>query len=348
MLHFLVIVYLQMITLNQTSKILFLGGGATMRNVISHLRSDGFSVCVVTSIRHAQATENGSTFENFLKRQGVPLLVTSTLDIEELIQFCPDINERIAISIGAPWVIGKELIETYFSAKLLNLHGTGLPKNRGGGGFSWQILTRNRFGFCTLHVIDVGVDTGPILARAEFLYSPKCRIPADYENEYVQKSSEFLCNFLRNIKLETITLKSMKQASELSTYWPRLLADVSGWIDWNLRVDQLENFICAFDDPYIGASTYLNNRRVHIKKVSINYQDGIAHPFQFGIVYRKSDSYLCVAANQGSLIIEQLESPTGEDLLSDFIVGDRFITPQETLESAKRRVTWGPSIASFD
>lgn len=55
-----------------------------------------------------------------------------------------------------------------------------------------------------------------------------------------------------------------------------------------------------------------------------------------------------MAANQGGLIIEQLESELGEDLLSDFKVGDRFITPQERLESAKRRVTWGPSGASFD
>jgi len=337
-----------MITLNQTSKLLFLGGGPTMRNVIRELQDDGFSVCVVTSIRHAQATDNGSTFEDFLNLQGVPLLVTSSLNIEKLMQFCPDINERVAISIGAPWVIGKDLIETYFSSKLLNLHGTGLPKNRGGGGFSWQILTRNRFGFCTLHVIDEGVDTGPILARAEFLYSSLCRIPADYENEYVQKSTEFLYNFLRNIKYDPIIVKSMKQAPELSTYWPRLLTDVNGWIDWNLRVDKLENFICAFDDPYLGASTNLNNKRVHVKKVSINHQDGASHPFQFGIVYRKSDSWLCVAANQGGLIIEQLESPLGEDLLSDFRVGDRFITPQETLESAKRRAIWGPSIASFD
>ncbi len=319
-----------------------------MRNVIRDLRSDGFSVFVVTSIRHAQETDNGSTFEDFLNLQGVPLLITSTLDIEKLIQFCPDVNERIAISIGAPWVIGKELIETYFSSKLLNLHGTGLPKNRGGGGFSWQILSRNRFGFCTLHVIDAGVDTGPILARAEFLYSSQCRIPADYENEYVQKSSEFLCNFLRNIKYKPITVKLMKQANELSTYWPRLLTDVNGWIDWSLRVDQLESFICAFDDPYLGASTNLDNRRVYIKKVSINFQDSLFHPFQFGIVYRKSDSWLCVAANQGGLIIEQLESELGEDLLSDFKVGDRFITPQERLESAKRRVIWGPSGASFD
>jgi len=98
----------------------------------------------------------------------------------------------------------------------------------------------------------------------------------------------------------------------------------------------------------LGASTNLNNKRVHVKKVSINHQDGASHPFQFGIVYRKSDSWLCVAANQGGLIIEQLESPLGEDLLSDFRVGDRFITPQETLESAKRRAIWGPSIASFD
>jgi methionyl-tRNA formyltransferase len=245
-----------MITINQTSKILFLGGGPTMRNVISEVQSDGFSISVVTSLRHAQALESGSTFEDFLKLRGVPVLVTSTLNYEDLIEFCPDIEERIAISIGAPWVIRPDLIGTYFSSKLLNLHGTGLPKNRGGGGFSWQILTRNRFGFSTLQIIDSGIDTGPIVASEEFLYSGNCRIPIEYETQYIQKSTEFLCNFLRKTRGESLHIKSVNQAEELSTYWPRLLTDENGWIDWSLRVHELENFICAFDDPYLGGLNY--------------------------------------------------------------------------------------------
>jgi len=122
-----------MIDLKQSSKLLLLGGGPTMRNVILKTLTCGFSVRVLTSIRHAEEIVNGLTFEDFLKDLDVPAFITTSLKSEELLQFCPDIDDRIAISIGAPWIISHDLIAQFFSSRLLNLHGTGLPKNRGGG-----------------------------------------------------------------------------------------------------------------------------------------------------------------------------------------------------------------------
>ena len=49
------------------------------------------------------------------------------------------------------------------------------------------------------------------------------------------------------------------QIHYLARYNPRLNTEISGFIDWNLNSHDLINFINAFEYPYKGASTYLNN-----------------------------------------------------------------------------------------
>ena len=57
----------------------------------------------------------------------------------------------------------------------------------------------------------------------------------------------------------------------------------------------VERFICAFDEPYVGASTNLNGDIVRIKSVCLSQQDGFFHHFQSGLIYRKTKK-----ANQGN------------------------------------------------
>ena len=56
-----------------------------------------------------------------------------------------------------------------------------------------------------------------------------------------------------------------------STYWPRLKTDINGWVDWSLKIDSIERFICAFDEPYSGAKTFLGNKTVSLKSVSTHF-----------------------------------------------------------------------------
>jgi len=127
-------------------------------------------------------------------------------------------------------------------------------------------------------------------------------------------------------------------------YWPRLNTDAHGYINWSNNVEDIERFICAFDDPYKGAITYLNNVEVKVKKVFSMKTDGIFHPFQSGIIYRIVDGIVMVAANSGSLGINEVLNEKGENVISTMTVGDRFYTPQAKLEKALQyRAIYTPS-----
>ncbi|MBI3021857.1 MAG: hypothetical protein HYY59_07660 [Candidatus Omnitrophica bacterium] len=103
---------------------------------------------------------------------------------------------------------------------------------------------------------------------------------------------------------------------------------------WSLR--DIEAFIDAFDEPYAGASTFLNGVRVRLRRATAESLDGAFHPFQTGLVYRKSQDRLFIAATEGSLVVGEVLSDEGTNILQQVRVGDRFYSPSEYLEGAKR------------
>ena len=104
----------------------------------------------------------------------------------------------------------------------------------------------------------------------------------------------------------------------------------------------LERFICAFDDPYDGAQTYLNGDVVHLKGVSLNRQDGVFHSYQSGIIFRKGESWLCIAVTGCSIVIETVLDSKGKDYFQNVKVGDRFVTPHAEIEKARTRPIYTP------
>jgi methionyl-tRNA formyltransferase len=319
-----------------------LGGGVILRQLSLQLLSSGLPVKVISAPRHVKEVENGVTLIEFLNQQQIECLVVDRVENPSVASFLERTDEYFYLSLGAAWIFNSEAIKKLFNNQLFNLHGTRLPQNRGGGGFSWQIMMGNRFGFCVMHRVDGGIDTGDIIAAQEFLYPPSARTPKDYEEIYIRKNVDFVAEFIEAHRNDSMELELIRQSEWFSSYWPRLNTMLSGFIDWGLHADEIERFICAFDSPYKGASTFLGAKRVFVKKVSVSASDGCFHPFQNGLIYRKTTSWLCVALKGATLIIEDIRDEDGNCLISDVKVGDRLHTPRNFLEDAIARIIYTP------
>ncbi|OFW15356.1 MAG: hypothetical protein A3F69_02270 [Acidobacteria bacterium RIFCSPLOWO2_12_FULL_66_10] len=330
------------LTIGPFTRVVLLGGGELLLKL--HEWAAGYSLepGIITSPRHAAEHIRGETLKTALDRAGARYIVAERLDAPDVVGLVGDPKETMALSIGAPWIFSVETVGRLFGGNLFNVHGTRLPQNRGGGGFSWQILTGNRFGFCLVHSVDAGIDTGDIVSFEEFLYPAFCRIPADYQSYYVEKTVAHIGTLLTGLKREARTFETLAQPEYLSSYWPRLHTETHGWVDWTWEPQQIERFICAFDDPYSGAQTHWNGVRVAIKKGSLNLQDGHFHPFQSGLVYRVHPKWICVALGGAALVIEEIFDEHGRPILDRVKAGDRLHTPQSLLEDAAKRATYGP------
>lgn len=291
-------------------------------------------VWVITAPRLARECMEGKrTLESALRSRGIPVCIWEDISTERAPLDVVN-KHTVGLSLGAAWVFRQALIRR-FRGRLLNCHGSCLPEDRGGGGFSYRILRGDRRGQCVIHQIDAGIDSGPIVASRTFQFSAACRIPRDYLEQQSREDLGFLTRFLERVRRgEEFELR--QQDATCATYWPRLNTDVHGAIDWHWQVADLERFICAFDDPYQGAYTFLNGRRVHIKQVEVFGQDRVFHPFQAGLIYRVSTAGAWVSCVSGNLLVRRILDEEGNNLLdsSSALVGERLWTPIEHLERA--------------
>ena len=327
------------LTLRPIRRLLLLGGGDLLLGLAEQAHGAGLKVDVLTSPRHAEETlSNGRQLVDSLSGLGIRPAVVAHFDKPENAALIGDMGATFALSIGAAWIFKPDKIDGWFDAKLFNLHGTRLPQNRGGGGYSWQILTGNRFGFCQLHQVDGGTDTGPIVANEEFIFPHSCRVPKDFANYATERNLSFMGDLLGSIRNAAREFTLLPQAEYLSTYWPRVHTPTQAWIDWRWRAPEIERFICAFDEPYVGAQTTWRGQTVRLKRAFANAEDGSFHPFQAALVYRNNGRWLCIACDGGSIVIESIESESGESLMSSVKVGDAFMTSSEQLLKRTQRL----------
>ncbi len=316
-------------------RVILLGGGTLYARLLSFCAKNGFETLALTSKRHLEgAASDGRTLREFLQREEINHRSLSSLEEQPLKKLVGNMDRSVAITLGAPWEINSGLIEKVFAGRIFNCHGTRLPTYRGGAMYSWNILKGNRLGLCLLQKLNES-DTGEIIRYEEFVYPASCRVPLDYEAVYAEKNAEFLGRFLLESRKGPLPSVVVGQPEYLSTFYPRLNTNLNGWIKWDWTLEEVERFICAFDEPYPGAQTTIGGKPVRIKEVVAQRNDGRNHPYQSGLVYRSNGRWLMVSCGDGELIVQKVLDDKGRNIIGNIRAGERFVTPLSRLESAK-------------
>lgn len=324
------------------SEVFLLGSGPLLLEAANFCLTQGKKPHVFISPRHAEEKHNGLTLVQALEKLKITPCITEKIDGADTQKLLAPMKDGIAISIGAAWIFTKAIIENSFHNRLYNVHGTRLPRDRGGASLTWQILRGNRTGASLIHQVDPGIDTGGVVAFEEYIIPSHCRLPIDFRKVAFEKNTllirKFLGDFFAGKKPEVL----FQQAEHLSTYFPRLSTAINAWVNWDWSALEIDRFICAFDDPYDGVSTRWNGQVVKLKKSQMQQEDGAFHPFQTGLVYRNNGKWISVVVPGGQLLIEEVIDEKGENILSKIPEGDRFYCNPTDLFEAKKRVFFTP------
>ena len=316
-----------------------LGGGRMLAHLAAGASRRGCAVLAVCGPAHARehvAHGRGdgtgrAALREALEGCGASVLVTEALDAAVLAdRLRPG---AIGVSISAPWIFRRDVIDL-FGGRLLNVHGSDLPHNRGGGGFTWQILRGDRRGGLTLHEVVPAVDEGRIVHQSTFTYPDSCRTPADFARHREPLERAFLDDVLDRV-LRGEALEPRGQDASLAVYWPRLSTAVHGWIDWSWPAAEIVRFCDAFGDPYAGGGTELRGREVRIRRCDVHTGDGGHHPFQAGLVYRVHEGRAFVATRDAAVVVTDA-TIHGDGGPAALRPGHRLHTPVATLDRARR------------
>ena len=228
------------------------------------------------------------------------------------------VNNTIFISLGARYIFKKEIIKNFFLNNLINFHPTRLPLDSGAADISWKIMREDRISNQLVHVVDGGIDTGPILDTEMTLFPRQCQLPIDFHLHNLKHFVKFYKNFVKKILIGK-NFEMKPQQKHLGRYNPRLSTEIDGLINWDMNSYDLYNFINAFDEPYKGASTFLNSGnfgKLYIKKVHLHGGDSSNHPHMSGIVSRHDTNWIVVSTNsKHMLLIEEVSDKKNRNII---------------------------------
>lgn len=252
-------------------------------------------------------------------------------------------RKSLGISFGSPYIFTQNDIDG-FCGRLINSHGAPLPDFKGGGGFSWRIMQRDKRGAVLMHYVTTKIDEGLCVYRKDFMFSDDERMPCEMEARQFNEESEYLIPWLKRIILGQLDLDPVSNLipqNESGSYFPRLSSDLHGCIDWSFPLRDLESFVLAFSRPYSGAFTFIKNKKASILDFSVE-RECFMHPFTYGLVLGLSDERFLVSSNGGIISIKRGDlCIEGCDL--SVKSGDRFYTPASILQKALlSRVFYGP------
>lgn len=317
--------------INNLKTVVFLGQIEILDDLVKVNKALGINSLIITSshqsnliskkINYKVFDKVNNSFKNFIKKNS-------------------KIENTIFISLGARYIFKKEIIKDFFLNNLVNFHSTRLPLDSGGAPISWKIMREDRIDNQLVHLIDEGIDTGPLILNRLSLFPKNCQIPIDYENHRLKNFLDFYTDFIKKIK-EGKNFKLKHQINYLGRYNPRLFTEIDGLIDWDMNSYDLYNFINAFDEPYKGASTYLNSGnfgKLYLKNVHLHGGDSSNHPYMSGIVSRHDKKWIVVSTkSKHMLLIEKILDEKGQNIINNIKVGDRFFSPYDKLQKAKEK-----------
>jgi methionyl-tRNA formyltransferase len=133
---------------------------------------------------------------------GFPVVVCHDQNASDSIARLRDWSPDLIIFAGGN-ILRKQLLEVPHLG-VLNLHLGLLPEIRGMSSPEWSLLNHVPVGI-TIHYMDAGIDTGPILQRCEFPDASQCESLSDLRNRLIAFGVEKVAGVVAGLDRGTIS-----------------------------------------------------------------------------------------------------------------------------------------------
>ena len=133
----------------------------------------------------------------------------------------------IVLSVLYNRIIGRDLIDS--CGRILNFHPGRLPQYRGVRPINWALRNGDRLHGITIHEIEEGIDSGPIVAEAMFSIWPEIDEVRDVWDRSMAMGRVLMAETLPRLDQLTGTLQDPAQARVYYSHQSDQLGDRAGW-----------------------------------------------------------------------------------------------------------------------
>lgn len=228
----------------------------------------------------------------------IPVYTPEKVKDPAFVEQIKQISCDIIVVVAFGQILSKEILE-YPAYGCVNVHASLLPRWRGAAPIQWSILAGDEKTGVTIMQMDVGLDTGDMLAKTE--------IPLD-GTETGESLFEKLSVLGGPLLLETLdkiqegTVQPEKQKEEDSTYAKMLTRDM-GQLDFTKDALSLERTIRGLNS-WPSAYTYYGGKMLKIWGAKVVEEEGNAVPGE--VVKIQKDGFF-IQTGKGLLKAEQVQ-----------------------------------------
>jgi len=160
---------------HRSAVVLCSGRGSNLEAILQAIKHDGLALkvdTVLTDNPEAGALSLAAAHKVPSQVLAYPGKAKRAQWQAELLAALRSYDPELVILAGFMRILGPEIIR-HFSPRVLNIHPSLLPAFPGLHAVKQAIDAGVRVSGCTVHVVDEGVDTGPILAQVAVEVSPQ-------------------------------------------------------------------------------------------------------------------------------------------------------------------------------
>ena len=225
---------------------------------------------------------NSNEIINYAKKKSLPLFMGNPRQ-GKLIAFLGrgNYSSNLLLSINYVFLLESDVISRFKLA--VNLHGSLLPKYRGRAPHIWAIINNEKEAGLSLHKIDEGCDTGEIVLQEKVVIDENdtgADIVVKYEKMYPQLIKTFITQVQKNSVSETV------QDDSKATFFGKRNPE-DGLINWNWHKERIRNWVRALSDPYPGAFSFIDGKKVIIDKIAFS-DFGFSDAMKNGLVLNEN------------------------------------------------------------
>ncbi|RCW50033.1 methionyl-tRNA formyltransferase [Paenibacillus prosopidis] len=250
---------------------------------------------------------------------GLPVLQPERMRSAEAVAAVAELHPDLIVTAAYGQILPKALLEIP-RLGCINVHGSLLPKYRGGAPIQRSIINGERSTGVTIMYMAEGLDTGDMISVVELPITDEDTSGTMFEKLSIA-GAELLGKTLPSIIAGEA--KAVPQQDDLATYAPNLTRDDER-IDWSKSARAIFNQVRGLS-PMAGAFTYLNGEVFKIWACAVPSETASNKAnADFGTVVSADSSGIKVQTGDGLLVLKEIQP-----------AGKRTMTAAEWLKGAR-------------
>ena len=301
-------------------RIIFIGQAAFGKEALQALIQQGEHIAGVITVPDRGGQIN--PVKELAHKFHIPVIQPEKLRDSDAIEWVKSLLPDLLVLAFVTQFVPKEMIDISTHGGI-NYHPSLLPKYRGGSAINWAIISGETETGVTIHHIDEGVDTGPIILQEKVEIAPDDTVKSLYFKKLYPLGIKLVTKAVRLIREGRADPTPQDNAQ--ASFQP-VIKESDTLIDWSRPTQQVYNLIRG-SNPTPGAVSSFKGERLKIWEGKPRRASGKPGEVMEIIM----DQGFVVSTGDGSILVLRIQyKDSGKISAVDFVkeffpmIGDRL------------------------